>query len=77
MSKDTDTVDILEITKERMMEGLSEEMKSLEEAQTLKLEEVEVEHKKDVLHMEAELNNAKNAGMSSIEQQMEQQKQKV
>lgn len=60
-----------------MMEGLSEEMKSLEEAQTLKLEEVEVEHKKDVLHMEAELNNAKNAGMSSIEQQMEQQKQKV
>lgn len=77
MSKDADTVDVLETTEELMKESLNEKMKSLEEEQTVRLEEMEVEHKKDVIHMEEELKNATNRGMSSIEQQMEQQKQKV
>ena len=77
MSKDADTVDILDTTEELMKEGLNEKMKSLEEEQTTKLEEMEVEHKKDVIHMEEELRNATNRGMSSVEKQMEDQKQKV
>ena len=77
MSKDTDTVDILETTEKLVKENLNEKMKSVEENQTVRLEEMEVEHKKDVIHMEEELKNAKNRGISSIERQMEQQKQKV
>ena len=77
MSKDADTVDILDTTEELMKECLNEKMKSLEEEQTGKLEEMEVEHKKDVIHMEEELRNATDRGMSSVEKQMEEQKQKV
>lgn len=77
MSKDADTVDILDTTEELMKESLNEKMKSLEEEQTAKLEEMEVEHKKDVIHMEEELKNTRDRGMSSVEKQMEQQKQKV
>ncbi|CAB4038279.1 Hypothetical predicted protein, partial [Paramuricea clavata] len=76
MSKDADTVDVLETTEKLMKENLNEKMESLEEEQTVRLEEMEVEHRKDVIHMEEELKNATNRGMSSIEQQMEQQKQK-
>ena len=77
MSKDADTVDILDTTEELMKEGLNKKMKSLQEEQTAKLEEMEVEHKKDVIHMEEELRNATDRGMSSVEKQMEEQKQKV
>ena len=77
MLKDADTVDILDTTEELMKEGLNEKMNSLEEEQTAKLEEMEVEHKKDIIHMEEELKNATTRGISSVEKQMEQQKQKV
>ena len=60
-----------------MKESVSGAMKSLEAEQTARLEEMEVEHRKDVIHMEDELKNATNRGISSIEEQMEQQKQKV
>jgi hypothetical protein len=77
MTKDADTVDILETTEELMKESLNEKMKSVEEGQTVRLEEMEVEHKKDVIHMEEELKDATSRGVYSIEKQMEQQKQKV
>jgi hypothetical protein len=60
-----------------MKESLDEKMKSLEEKQTVILEEMEVEHKKDVIHMEEELKNATNIGISTIDKQMEQQREKV
>lgn len=60
-----------------MKEGLIEKMQSLEEIQTSKLEDMEIKHKKDIFHMENELQNTKNRGISTIEKQLEIQKEKV
>lgn len=68
---------MLETTEELMKEGLIEKMQSLEEIQTSKLEDMEIKHKKDIFHMENELQNTKNRGISTIEKQLEIQKEKV
>lgn len=60
-----------------MKEGLIEKMQSLEEIQTSRLEDMEIKHKKDIFHMENELQNTKNRGISTIEKQLEIQKEKV
>lgn len=68
---------MLETTEELMKEGLIEKMQSLEEIQTSRLEDMEIKHKKDIFHMENELQNTKNRGISTIEKQLEIQKEKV